>query len=133
MDIYAVKPACNGTAATDPGARDIEVQAAISISLGVSAFLAFCVSKVAPFWYAADKMIAYRIDYAQFLRSRWKSLYAARKCHLEPHLGLPALPDSFFGWIPVLHGIDEQLVLDAGGLDAYVVCLLRISQYPFGK
>jgi calcium permeable stress-gated cation channel len=34
---------------------------------------------------------------------------------------LPDLPDTFFGWIPVLYRIDEQQVLAAAGLDAYVV------------
>jgi Late exocytosis, associated with Golgi transport len=35
---------------------------------------------------------------------------------------LPDLPDTFFGWVPVLYKITEQQVLAAAGLDAYVVC-----------
>lgn len=97
MEAHGGRQTCNDQEATQPNARDIEVQAIISLLLGVSAFLTFC-----------------------FLRPRWKSLYAARRCHLEASTGLPALPDSFFGWIPVLYRINEQLVLDAGGLDAFV-------------
>jgi calcium permeable stress-gated cation channel len=35
---------------------------------------------------------------------------------------LPDLPDTFFGWVPVLYKITEQQVLATAGLDAYVVC-----------
>ncbi|KAL8956215.1 MAG: hypothetical protein Q9183_006378, partial [Haloplaca sp. 2 TL-2023] len=39
---------------------------------------------------------------------------------------LPALPDTFFGWIPVLYKITEEQVLASAGLDAYVVsCVLQ--------
>ncbi|KLU84448.1 hypothetical protein MAPG_03490 [Magnaporthiopsis poae ATCC 64411] len=87
----------DGWDAIQPGTRDIEVQAVIAASLGLTAFLAFC-----------------------FLRPRWKSLYAARKRHLDPAIGLPPLPDSLFGWIPALYRITEEQVLSCGGLDAYV-------------
>ena len=39
---------------------------------------------------------------------------------MNPTLGLPALPDTFFGWMPVLYKITEQQVLASAGLDAYV-------------
>lgn len=54
------------------------------------------------------------------MRPRWKSLYAARKRHLDPSIGLPALPDTFFGWMPALYRITEQQVLASAGLDAFV-------------
>ncbi|KAK4200028.1 hypothetical protein QBC40DRAFT_280694 [Triangularia verruculosa] len=89
------KPKCDGDEFVKPGPKDFEVQFAISLSLGLSAFLAFCI-----------------------LRRRWKSLYAARKRHAE--LDLPHLPDTFFGWMPALYRITEQQVLACAGLDAYV-------------
>ncbi|KAL2170787.1 hypothetical protein VTG60DRAFT_4442 [Thermothelomyces hinnuleus] len=91
------KDECIPANTVGPGKRDTQVQFIISLALGLSAFLAFCV-----------------------LRPRWKSLYAARKRHSNPFLGLPALPDTFFGWIPVLYRITEQQVLSSAGLDAYV-------------
>jgi hypothetical protein len=36
---------------------------------------------------------------------------------------LPELPDSFFGWMPVLYKVTEEQVLASAGLDAYVVSL----------
>ncbi|KAK3989918.1 hypothetical protein QBC44DRAFT_326333 [Cladorrhinum sp. PSN332] len=87
----------DGQEAVQPGATDTKVQLAISLLLGVSAFLAFCT-----------------------LRPRWKSLYSARKRRWARAVDLPALPDSFFGWIPVLYRITEQQILQSAGLDAYV-------------
>ncbi|KAL2271390.1 hypothetical protein VTJ83DRAFT_761 [Remersonia thermophila] len=89
--------ACLGDKFVGPNTKDFGVQLVISLSLGLSAFLTFC-----------------------FLRPRWKSLYAARRRHCDPFLGLPALPDSFFGWMPVLYRITEQQVLSSAGLDGYV-------------
>jgi len=54
------------------------------------------------------------------LRPRWKSLYAARKRHLDPSIALPSLPDTFFGWMPALYRVTEQQVLVSAGLDAFV-------------
>jgi len=54
------------------------------------------------------------------LRPRWKSLYAARKRQSDPRIGLPTLPDSFFGWVPALYRITDQQLLASAGLDAYV-------------
>ncbi|KAK4226820.1 hypothetical protein QBC38DRAFT_479443 [Podospora fimiseda] len=87
----------DGQEAVQPGATDTKVQLAISLLLGVSAFLAFCT-----------------------LRPRWKSLYSARKRRWARSVDLPALPDTFFGWIPVLYRITEQQILQSAGLDAYV-------------
>ncbi|KAF9773187.1 hypothetical protein IL306_009093, partial [Fusarium sp. DS 682] len=56
-----------------------------------------------------------------FLRPRWPALYAARKRRLDHQLGLPALPNSTFGWIPTLFKITEEQVLASAGLDAFVV------------
>ncbi|KAK4174508.1 hypothetical protein QBC36DRAFT_333527 [Triangularia setosa] len=89
------KPKCDGDEYVKPGPKDFQVQLAISLALGLSAFLAFCI-----------------------LRRRWKSLYAARKRHAE--IDLPHLPDTFFGWMPALYRITEQQVLASAGLDAYV-------------
>lgn len=70
---------------------------------------------------------------AQTLRPRWKSLYAARKRHSDPALGLPSLPDSFFGWIPALYKITDQQVLSSAGLDAYVfLAFFKMSMKLFG-
>ncbi|KAK5658941.1 hypothetical protein OQA88_1758 [Cercophora sp. LCS_1] len=80
-----------------PNTKDTVVQLVISLTLGVSAFLAFCA-----------------------LRPRWKSLYAARKRRLDPSIDLPALPDTFFGWMPTLYRVTEQQVLASAGLDAFV-------------
>ncbi|KAL8938060.1 MAG: hypothetical protein Q9211_003391 [Gyalolechia sp. 1 TL-2023] len=72
-------------------------QLVISIALGLGAFLTFCT-----------------------LRPRWTALYAARKRQKNAASKLPALPDTFFGWIPVLYKITEEQVLASAGLDAYV-------------
>ncbi|KAI9812509.1 MAG: hypothetical protein M1832_000403 [Thelocarpon impressellum] len=77
--------------------RDLVTQLVLSVSLGLAAFLAFC-----------------------FLRPRWKSMYAARKRQNDAAAVLPELPDSFFGWIPVLYGITDEEVLASAGLDAFV-------------
>ena len=62
-----------------------------------------------------------------FLRPRWSSLYAARKKQRATASCLPDLPDTFFGWIPVLYKISEREVLEAAGLDAWVVSLLDLE------
>ncbi|KAF6799561.1 duf221 domain-containing protein [Colletotrichum sojae] len=80
-----------------PSARDLYVQLALSLILGVSAFITFCV-----------------------LRPRWPTLYAARKRRLHPKVGLPALPNTFLGWIPTLYRVTEEQVLASAGLDAFV-------------
>ncbi|RFU80457.1 hypothetical protein TARUN_1750 [Trichoderma arundinaceum] len=77
--------------------RDIEVQLVLSLILGVGALIAFCI-----------------------LRPRWPTLYAARKRRLDPNIGLPALTDSFFGWIPRLYKVSEEQILASAGLDAFV-------------
>ncbi|KAL8928178.1 MAG: hypothetical protein Q9208_001888 [Pyrenodesmia sp. 3 TL-2023] len=72
-------------------------QLVISIALGLSAFITFCI-----------------------LRPKWTGLYAARKRQKNAASKLPPLPDTFFGWIPVLYRITEEQVLASAGLDAYV-------------
>ncbi|PNS20544.1 Calcium permeable stress-gated cation channel 1 [Sphaceloma murrayae] len=71
-------------------------QIILSVALGVTAFLGFCI-----------------------LRPRWSSLYAARKKSKDGTF-LPELPDSFLGWIVPLFKITDQQVLASAGLDAYV-------------
>ncbi|KAK3355496.1 hypothetical protein B0H65DRAFT_49641 [Neurospora tetraspora] len=90
---------CNGDDYVGPGNKDTWYQFIISLSLGISAFLAFCA-----------------------LRPRWKSLYASRKraSMADPSIALPQLPDTFFGWMPALYRVTEQQVLASAGLDAYV-------------
>jgi hypothetical protein len=56
----------------------------------------------------------------QYLRPRWKGLYAARKKQNDLTTALPELPDSFFGWIIPLWKITDEQVLASAGLDAYV-------------
>ncbi|PHH87696.1 hypothetical protein CDD83_8528 [Cordyceps sp. RAO-2017] len=77
--------------------KDLEVQLVLSLILGISALLAFCV-----------------------LRPRWPSLYSARKRRLDSSVSLPALPRSFLGWIPKLYRVTEDQILDSAGLDAFV-------------
>ncbi|KAL8817430.1 MAG: hypothetical protein Q9223_003730 [Gallowayella weberi] len=72
-------------------------QLVISIALGAGAFITFCI-----------------------LRPRWTALYAARKQQTNAASKLPPLPDTLFGWIPVLYKISEEQVLASAGLDAYV-------------
>lgn len=78
--------------------RDLYTQFVISFALGLGAFLSFCV-----------------------LRPKWTELYAARRKQRSSASRLPELPDSFFGWIPVLYRITDEEVLQSAGLDAYVV------------
>lgn len=80
------------------GQRDLYTQLVISSTIGLGAFLSFCV-----------------------LRPKWTELYAARRKQRNAASQLPELPDSFFGWIPVLYRITEDEVLYSAGLDAYVV------------
>ncbi|POS75071.1 DUF221 domain-containing protein [Diaporthe helianthi] len=104
MDYYdpnkGKKGSCDGSGDefVQPGEKDTYVQLVISLALGLSAFIAFCI-----------------------LRPRWKSLYAARRRQLGPQIGLPLLPDSFFGWMPALYKITEEQVLASAGLDAFVL------------
>ncbi|KAL2807993.1 hypothetical protein BJX63DRAFT_53775 [Aspergillus granulosus] len=79
------------------GQRSIYTQLVISMALGITTFLAFCL-----------------------LRPKWTELYAARRRQRRAALHLPELPDSFFGWIPVLYRINEEQVLQSAGLDAFV-------------
>ncbi|KAI9674450.1 MAG: hypothetical protein M1817_001788 [Caeruleum heppii] len=79
------------------GSRDTVAQLVISFTLGLTAFLAFCV-----------------------MRPRWKGLYAARKRQTGAAASLPELPDTFLGWIPVLYRINDKEVLASAGLDAFV-------------
>ncbi|KAF5866169.1 hypothetical protein ETB97_000703 [Aspergillus alliaceus] len=79
------------------GQRDLYTQLVISLALGLVAFLSFCV-----------------------LRPKWTELYAARRRQRCAASYLPELPDSFFGWIPVLYRITEEEVLHSAGLDAFV-------------
>lgn len=93
------KDRCDGSGNefVQPGEKDTYVQLVISLALGSTAFFAFCI-----------------------LRPRWKSLYAARRRQFGSSIGLPVLPDSFFGWMPALYKISEEQVLASAGLDAFV-------------
>ncbi|KAJ5336684.1 hypothetical protein MYU51_005747 [Penicillium brevicompactum] len=77
--------------------RDLYTQFVVSSVLGLSAFLTFCI-----------------------LRPKWTELYAARRRQRNAASRLPELPNTMFGWIPVLHRITDQEVLQSAGLDAYV-------------
>ncbi|XRM39739.1 hypothetical protein ABZX51_003081 [Aspergillus tubingensis] len=77
--------------------RDLYTQLVISLLVGLSAFFSFCV-----------------------LRPKWTELYAARRRQRCAASYLPELPDSFFGWIPVLYRITDEQVLESAGLDAFV-------------
>jgi hypothetical protein len=46
---------------------------------------------------------------------------------------VPALPDTFFGWIPALYRVTEQQVLSSAGLDAFVFLnFFKMSMRLFG-
>ncbi|KAJ5104160.1 hypothetical protein N7532_004689 [Penicillium argentinense] len=77
--------------------RDLYTQFVISFALGLGAFMTFCI-----------------------LRPKWTELYAARRRQRNAASRLPELPNSLFGWIPVLHRITDEEVLHSAGLDAYV-------------
>lgn len=72
----------------------LKTQVLIAGSLGMTAFLSFCV-----------------------LRKNWPQIYAARTLRRK---GLPPLPNTYFGWIPALYRITEEEVLEHCGLDCYV-------------
>ncbi|CAL5865949.1 uncharacterized protein PFLUO_LOCUS156 [Penicillium psychrofluorescens] len=78
--------------------RDLYTQFSISLALGLGAFLSFCL-----------------------LRPKWSELYAARRRLRNAASRLPELPNTFFGWIPIVHRITEDEVLASAGLDAYVL------------
>ncbi|EEH16473.2 hypothetical protein PABG_06560 [Paracoccidioides brasiliensis Pb03] len=79
------------------GQRDLLTQIAISSVFGLAAFMGFCV-----------------------LRPKWRELYAARRRLRTAAARLPELPNTLFGWIPIVHRISEDEVLASAGLDAYV-------------
>ncbi|KAI9890476.1 MAG: hypothetical protein M1814_003960 [Vezdaea aestivalis] len=78
--------------------NDTYTQLVISIALGVGAFASFC-----------------------FARPRWAGLYAGRKRRDDAASALPDLPDTYFGWIPVLYRVTQEEVLASAGLDAYAL------------
>ncbi|KAF7549624.1 hypothetical protein G7Z17_g6271 [Cylindrodendrum hubeiense] len=77
--------------------KSLQVQLVLSLLLGLTAFLAFCI-----------------------LRPRWPALYAARKRRLDPSINLPTLSNTAFGWIPQLYKVTEEQILSTAGLDAFV-------------
>ncbi|KZZ95679.1 hypothetical protein AAP_01355 [Ascosphaera apis ARSEF 7405] len=88
------------------GQRDLYTQITISVTLGLFAFLTFCI-----------------------MRLRWASLYGARRQVRLSAAVLPELDKSLFGWIPVVYRIDEDQVLASAGLDAYVfLCFYQYAR-----
>lgn len=84
--------------------NDVRVQLLLALFLGSAAFTIFCA-----------------------LRTRYPSIYIAnlqklnnRYVHSASRLGLPQLPRTLFGWIPVVFKISEDQVLNHAGLDAVV-------------
>ncbi|RDA94711.1 hypothetical protein CP533_6775 [Ophiocordyceps camponoti-saundersi (nom. inval.)] len=77
--------------------KDLEVQLILSLILGISALIAFCI-----------------------LRPRWPALYSARKRRLDADMAPPALSNTCFGWIPHLLRVTDEQVLASAGLDAFV-------------
>ncbi|QSS59690.1 DUF221 domain-containing protein [Histoplasma capsulatum] len=59
-------------------------------------------------------------DTADILRPKWRELYAARRRLRTAASRLPELPDTLFGWIPIVHKISDDEVLASAGLDAFV-------------
>ncbi|OAX84916.1 hypothetical protein ACJ72_00702 [Emergomyces africanus] len=79
------------------GQRDLLTQIIVSSAFGFLAFMGFC-----------------------FLRPKWRELYAARRRLRKAASRLPQLPDTLFGWIPVVYKISDDEVLASAGLDAFV-------------
>ncbi|OAT07343.1 DUF221 domain-containing protein [Blastomyces gilchristii SLH14081] len=79
------------------GQRDLLTQVIVSSTVGFLAFMGFCI-----------------------LRTKWRSLYAARRRLRTAASRLPELPDTLFGWIPIVHKISDDEVLASAGLDAFV-------------
>lgn len=86
------------------GARIARVQIALSLFLGLSAFMLFCVLRE----------LYPRIYVANFNQANQNYL------HSFSRRNLPRLPALLFGWIPVVYKIDESQVLQHAGLDAVV-------------
>jgi calcium permeable stress-gated cation channel len=101
--------------------RDLWIQIAISVALGGSAFLAFCVRCLV----IDQGTFAHLV---QILRPRWSELYAARKKQKDAAAQLPELPKSMFGWMPVLYRITSKEILASAGLDAYAVGLMLCNE-----
>lgn len=117
--VYGLPLECHGDDVISPNAneKDIYVQLVISMALGVTSFLAFCVSLGRPVLVHCS----ISLHATQFLRPRWKDLYAARKRQTDAAAALPDLPDNLFGWMTVLYRVTEEQVLASAGLDAFVV------------
>ncbi|QSS54750.1 DUF221 domain-containing protein [Histoplasma capsulatum var. duboisii H88] len=79
------------------GQRDLLTQVIVSCTVGFLAFMGFCI-----------------------LRPKWRELYAARRRLRTAASRLPELPDTLFGWIPIVHKISDDEVLASAGLDAFV-------------
>ena len=96
--------------------RDLGVQIVLSLALGLSAFIAFCVGT----WTFGAM---HPTEIHQILRPKWTTLYNARKKQSAAALRLPQLPKTMFGWVPVVYRISEEEVLASAGLEAYAACI----------
>lgn len=125
------KPTCDTSRWTNPqkeSQTQFTLQLIISLSLGTFAYLLFCVSVICCLFSASVLRPCNRLLTTSFLftlqtlRPKWKSLYAARTRYINASMGIPVLPDSFFGWIAPVYRITDAQVLRAAGLDA--LCFL---------
>lgn len=105
---------------SDP--RNFLIQIVLSVALGLGAFIAFCVSR------CRGRVPGRKLTEYKILRPRWTGLYAARKQQNKEAAHLPELPNTMFGWLPVLWKINDQQILASAGLDAYVVCTNHSSR-----
>lgn len=111
------------------GQRDLLTQVIVSCTVGFLAFMGFCVrfrfgnflslplcffELVCLAWENANCLV-------KILRPKWRELYAARRRLRTAASRLPELPDTLFGWIPIVHKISDDEVLASAGLDAFVV------------
>jgi hypothetical protein len=89
-------------------------QLAIAVPLGLIAFLTFCVLRTK---WSHFYMSLWRGRGSHILRPRsgWLT------CVCDPGGKLPNLGDGMFSWIPQLWKVTDDQVLEAAGLDAYVV------------
>lgn len=84
-----------------PSSRLVSTQLLISIAMGLSAFLLFCVL---------------RCRFPNIFMARMNYLTASNRKYLPPSID----QRSLFGWIPTIFKINDDEIIQYAGLDAYV-------------
>lgn len=115
--------------------RLLGAQIALATTLGVSAFLSFCILRRAyPRFYEGRRTVnsTYNTVFFFFLVhfrciDSVLLLFYAHVLILPQHLeNLPPLSGSLFGWLRSLYLITDEQVLEHAGLDAFVVSIVVV-------